>query len=123
MSSNNVSKDERLSRYLVSKSDFSKKNDIAKYGAFIPRMDNLILYVFMTLTLDENVIWEIGNRIAEQRKRNLHGRADIAAEKELEINLQINPDNNPPWHADIVDWPNDDTLIQLYTTKLAGQQN
>jgi hypothetical protein len=37
--------------------------------------------------------------------KNLHGRADIQALNILETNLQINPDNIPTRHANIVGWP------------------
>ena len=37
--------------------------------------------------------------------RTLHGRADIQALNILEINLQVNPDNIPPRHANIIGWP------------------
>ncbi len=37
--------------------------------------------------------------------RNLHGRADIQALNILVNNLQIDPDNTPPRHANIIGWP------------------
>jgi len=37
--------------------------------------------------------------------RNLYGRGDIQALNILENNLQIDPDNKPRRHANIIGWP------------------
>jgi hypothetical protein len=37
--------------------------------------------------------------------RKLHGRADIKALNILENGLKIDPDDTPPRHANIIDWP------------------
>jgi hypothetical protein len=98
---------ETIARYLTSKRWYSREKNVVKPQAFMPPPD-LRLSVFRIDNLLEPEIWKIGFKKVignMNQPRNLHGRADIQALNILQINLQINPDNTPPRHANIVGWP------------------
>ena len=98
---------ETIARYITSKRWYSRKKNIVKPQAFMPPPIHR-LSVFRIDNLSETEIWKIGfNKVISKMNppRNLHGRADILALNILENNLQIEPDNIPPRHADIVGWP------------------
>lgn len=98
---------ETIARYITSKRWYSRKKNIVKPQAFMPP-PNHRLSVFRIDNLSETEIWEIGfNKVISKMNppRSLHGRANILALNILENNLQIEPDNTPPRHADIVGWP------------------
>jgi len=102
-----ISGRETIARYITSKRWFSRKKNIVKPQAFMPP-PNHRLSVFRIDNLSETEIWKIGfNKVISKMNppRNLRGRADILALNILENNLQIEPDNIPPRHADIVGWP------------------
>jgi hypothetical protein len=102
-----ISGRETIARYITSKRWHSRKKNIVKPQAFMPP-PNHKLSVFRIDNLSETEIWKIGfNKVISKMNppRNLHGRADILALNILENNLQIEPDNIPPRHADIVGWP------------------
>jgi len=104
-----VSSRETLTRYLLSTNLFSRVNNRVKPQAFMPPAD-LKLSVFRTDKLSEFQIWKIGEkRVARKAKppRNIHGRTDIKALKVMKTGLRIIPDNVPPRHANIVDWPDE----------------
>lgn len=98
---------ENLARYITSKGWFSREKNRVKPRAFMPPPD-LRLSVYRTYNLSEPEIWKIGLKrvIGKMREpRNLYGRADIQASKIMEKKLNINPDNVPPRHAEIIGWP------------------
>jgi hypothetical protein len=102
-----VNGQETIARYITSKRWYSRKKNIVKPQAFMPPPDHR-LSVFRIDNLSESEIWEIGFKKVISKMnppRNLHGRADILALNILENNLQIEPGNTPPRHADIVGWP------------------
>ncbi len=98
---------EVIARYITSKRWYSREKNVVKPQAFMPPPD-LRLSVFRIDNLSEPEIWKIGLKkvIGKMNQiRNLQGRADFQALNILEINLQINPDNTPPRHANIIGWP------------------
>ena len=105
--SKEINDHETIARYITNKRWYSREKNIVKPQAFMPPSD-LRLSVFRIDNLSELEIWKIGFKkvIAKMNQpRNLHGRADIQALKILENNLQIDPDNIPPRHANIIGWP------------------
>ena len=117
-----VSNSEVLARYLLSSKSFSRDNNRVKRQAFMPPA-NLKLSVYRIDKLSEYNIWNIGEkRVARKTKppRNLHGRADIKALKVVETGLRIIPDNIPPRHANIIDWPDEKSEIIEIALELAA---
>ncbi len=113
-----VDPNENLSRYLFSRNNFSPTKQIIHYTAFVPPPDKR-LSVFCTSGLPENEIWGIGENVGRLRNQNLLGRADIKALPVYEAGLFIEPDDTPPRHANIINWPDEDSAIKLAAIELA----
>lgn len=102
-----INSQEVIARYITSQRWYSRQKDIVKPQAFMPP-PNLKLSVFRIDNLSEPEIWKIGiKKVINKMNKptNLHGRADIQALKIFDSNLQIEPDNTPPRHANIIGWP------------------
>jgi hypothetical protein len=94
-----------LSRFILESSRISGGR--ANYRAFLPPPD-LQLSTFNVDNLTADGIWKIGDTIRlQQRKHELHGRADLLAEAVYALNLRPLRDDHPPRHVVIVDWPTD----------------
>ncbi|MDP2168139.1 MAG: hypothetical protein Q8J64_07400 [Thermodesulfovibrionales bacterium] len=113
---NTVAPHETLARYIYSKHHYRSSDHTVKYAAFVPPKDNRRLSIFRISSLPENEIWAIGKNL---RQQSLLGRADIKALDVFQIGLSIDPDNTPPHHANITDWPSEDSAIKLKAIELA----
>lgn len=105
-----LSPTEWLARYILTKKWYSRSKNLVKYNAFLPlrNSETLVLEtsVYRIASLQEEEIWKIGEReVAQKRDRHLHGRADIVLSIVLNKGLNVNPDNTPPRHGNIVGWP------------------
>lgn len=104
----NVSPDEKLTRFISSKSGFSVAKRVVSYRAFIPPRKNpqeLSVYRISTLTEDE--VWEIGKEYV-QGENEIKARADFLAEVVYENNLQVIADTQVhELHANISPLPMD----------------
>jgi len=79
------------------------------------------LSVFRTSDLSAAENWAIGDAVGELRGKILLGRGDIKAAVINESRLSIDPNDIPPRHANIVDWPDDDSAIKLIAIELADR--
>lgn len=113
---------ELLARFLTHRTQFSRQNKRVRTVAFMPPAD-LRLSVFRVEGLDNNKIWQIGEKkVVSQSGKTLYGRAEIRAQLVEKTGLSIDPDNNPPRHANIIGWPlekNEQKLIALELAKEA----
>ncbi|MCD6177557.1 MAG: hypothetical protein J7K29_06945 [Candidatus Cloacimonetes bacterium] len=97
----------KFSRYITSKKHFSKQNNYVKSAAFMPNR-NQKLSVFCIDELVEEEIWEIGyNNISIPTSKEIYARANIEAEDILTTILEIDNNNTPLRHADIIGWPSE----------------
>jgi hypothetical protein len=120
-SSHTIDKNEPLSRYLTSTNHFGRQNNRVKYSAFMPPAD-LKLSVFRTKELPEKAIWDIGNNeVGEnaQVPKTLYGRAEITPLVVKKVELSIDPDDEPPRHANIIGWPQEKSEQKLKALELA----
>lgn len=94
--------EETLSRFIFSSGHFAATKGIVKYRAFMPDpYDDLS--VFRTSDWTEERIWEQGKADSE---RTLKARGDLLASVVMEAEeLFIDPDDEPPEHANIKGWP------------------
>ena len=102
-----ISSQEVIARYITSSHWFARSKNLVKPQAFMPPPD-FKLSVFRIDNLPEPEIWEIGLKKVVSKMpqdKNLHGRADIQALNISNSNLQIDPDNKPRRHANIIGWP------------------
>ena len=104
----NVPPDEKLTRFISSKSGFSIAKKEVSYRAFIPPKKNpqeLSVYRISTLIEDENKIWEIGREYV-QGEQTIKARADFLAEVVYENNLKVVADTQVhKLHANIMSLP------------------
>ena len=115
----NVPPDEKLTRFIFSKSHFSKKNQTGKFGAFMPPPDSKDLSVFRISSISDSEVWRIGVE-GVQGSRTLKARADLLAEVVYENHLTIIPDTVfHKLHANITPFPLDRIARQIIATKLA----
>lgn len=118
-----VSLKESLGRYLPEESYFSSTKNSVKPKAFMPPPD-LCLSVFRIdgLTLEE--VWEMGEREVINfmaQPKELYGLADIKVSRVKEVNLEVNPNDNPPRHANIIGWPPEKARQKLIAIELAAR--
>ena len=103
-----VNPNESLARYLNEKSGyFSTDRNSVLPRAFMPP-PNLRLSVFRIDGLELDKVWEIGQkRVIDvlPQPKTLYGMADIKALKVRKFDLEIEPTNTHPRHADICGWP------------------
>jgi len=112
---NSVNESEKLGRYLYSKNHYRPSNNTVRHTAFMPPSDRR-LSVFIISGLNERDIWSIGENL---RNLELLGCADIIANHVYKSELNIEVDNNPLRHANIVNWPEEDSAIKLKAMELA----
>ena len=115
-----IDPNERISRFILSRSEFRPSNQTVKTKAFIPPK-NKRLSVYRTSTLSEGEIWSIGDEfVAEPRGRTLYGRADLLAQDVYALQQKVEPETSiHPLHADIIPWPDGRADILLLATQLA----
>jgi hypothetical protein len=110
---------EPLSRFIFPKDHFSRNTLRPKPDAFLPSGFPLQTSVTRTIGLAPAEIWHIGLEIGLRRGRTLRARADIASGDVINTGLAIDPDNNPPRHANIINWPEEKHDQLILATELA----
>jgi len=118
-----VSDDERLSRFLFSRSWFRPDKREVKPNAFIPPPDGA-LSVCCTDGLEENPVWQLGRATATARADHptLYGRGDFVARSARAKNLRVERDDQPRRHATITGWPSDGKeAIRMKAVELAAE--
>jgi len=116
-----ISSDETLARYITSRHWIQKKNNTIKHAAFMPYNGEVSVYRISFITEDE--VWEIGKSITENQDppKTLRGRADLISEKVITLGLTVNPSEPPRHHANISDYPSEESEIKLIALELASQ--
>ena len=118
----NISPQEDLTRYLLSKNNFIPSKKRVKSSAFLPPQ-NLKLSVFRIKDLSDENIWKIGTDKVANRinpPKTLHARADFMADVAISKGLQIIPDKRPIRHANIVGWPEEKPKRKEIALELAA---
>jgi len=117
-----LSPSESVARFITQKSYYRPSNLTVRHNAFMPNRYGETS-VYRIIDLDDEKIFEIGQRfVADEMKKPLMGRADIVVSKIFERDLKIEPDPKPhPRHANIVDWPEDESKHKLIALELAAE--
>jgi hypothetical protein len=114
----NVSPDEKLTRFIFSKSHFSVQKREVKFRAFIPKGTDISVYRISDLSEPE--VWEIGRKYVQRDKRSIKARADLLAEVVYENHLTVILDPIPhELHANITPFPTDKSARDRIARKLA----
>jgi hypothetical protein len=85
---------------------------------------DLRLSVFRIDGLQLEEIWEIGQREvidAMCQPKRLHGIADVKVSTVQKNDLEVEPDNIPPRHANIIGWPEEKAQRMLIAQELAAE--
>lgn len=118
-----VNPNESLARFINQKRGyFSTDNNSVKAMTFMPPPD-LRLSVFRIDGLKLEEVWTIAQReviAVLPEPKTLYGMADIKASKVREFDLEIEPSNIPPRHADICGWP-EKAKIKSVAQQLAAE--
>ncbi len=122
----NISGEETVSRFLLSRKNYGKEKRSVHFRAFIPNKHGQTS-VYRITGISDSEIWRIGevfvlNPINQKNgSRTLHGRGDIKAKDVIDVNLTLKPNPNPhPRHAEILDWPSDPIAQQQAATDLVA---
>lgn len=117
-----VAPGERLSRYILQSNHIRKSDNTVKQDAFIPHPYE-DLSVTRHLDLDEKAIWSIGEEVARQSLKTLHGRADNQTVDYLSQNLKVVSDSIPgnANHANVNGWPSDKPLQKIVAMEIASK--
>jgi len=123
-----VHSEERLARFIFSKSHIRPSDNSIKHAAFLPPPSGELSVTRHRDATDDEV-WGIGRAVATVRERSLRGRADVVAARFLEKGLAVLPapemgrPNIPdnPNHANVVDWPLEKERQKLLALEIAAQ--
>lgn len=98
---------ELVSRFIYSRSAFSKENNRIRLGAFIPPPDSK-LSVLHSSGLQEQEIWESARQTLRTQigREKVYGRADLVVRELIDRKLKAIRDDDPfERHTSVVGWP------------------
>lgn len=119
-----VPPDETLARFILQSSHIRKGDNTVRPEAFIPHPYE-DLSVTRHLGLSQTEIWTVGEDVARQTGKKLHGRADNQASCYLDQALQVLPDPTPnnPNHANVVGWPPEKAMQKIIALEIAARSS
>ena len=97
-----VADDEDLARFLTSSGQFN--STMVKHSAFLPNPKDHATSVFRHGASPVDALWRIGLEHAAVG-RTLHGAAICKTRHVRSAKLEVQANEPPPLHADIVGWP------------------
>ncbi|MFC1573241.1 hypothetical protein ACFL6M_06540 [Candidatus Eisenbacteria bacterium] len=97
------SQNEKLARFLTSRSHYSPGNRVVKARAFMPHDEELS--VFCVAGLPYSDIVALGDNLNLPPQRRLHGHAILGEKQVIDKDLSVARDDSPPRHANIRGWP------------------
>lgn len=122
-----VHPDEPLTRYIFQKNQFKRDKNEVTAAAFLPDRSGETS-VFRTRQLTDTRIWDIGvahveaSRKEKNPKISLKARGDILAKVAFEQKLDVIPEVSlHSCHANLSNWPTDDSAQNLVAVELARQ--
>ena len=78
--------------------------------------------VFIVTDKPEQERWDIGQRyVADLRGKSLKARIEIDAQAVFDVGLNIEPDDEPPGHANIIGWWEDIDKVRMVAFRLAAK--
>ncbi len=111
---------EKVSRY-VTKSRHVRNDGTVRYQALCPNERDYKTSVFRILELTEGEVWETGNEYVGTDERPVIARMDVLAKYIYDQGLDFEPDNTPPGHANIINWPSDRSRYRSYAQQIAAR--
>lgn len=111
---------EPLSRFIFSQSHFSSVQGRVKHNAFMPTFEGKTS-VFRIESVSAFEVWQTGEEVSTERRQTLYGRGDVIAGTARGIGLDVKPEEPPPRHANIVEWPVDKGEQKVKAILLAAE--
>jgi hypothetical protein len=107
-----------LCRFVFSKSHIDSRSGRVTSAVFMPPRD-LKLSVFRIKELSEQDVLEIGKKVGKVSDRKLVGHANLAVKEFEKRDLQIQADNKPIRHANVINWPDEKAQRLILAQELA----
>lgn len=81
--------------------------------------------VFRISGMSEVEIWDLGEKVVSKalEEKTIYGFGQIFPKHIAKIGLLLDPNNIPPRHADIVNWPDEKSEQKLRAMELAKEAN
>ncbi len=115
-----VQSDEQLARFILNRSRL-RPDGTVRPDMFIPYPLNE-LSVTRHLELSEVELWKIGQDVARQTGKTLHGRADVQAFifQKQRLRVIAAPILENPNHANVVGWPSEKPVQKTIAQEIAA---
>lgn len=116
-----VSRDERLARYILVSSHVRTSDGTVRPDAFMPH-PRIELSMNRHRESTDDELWQVGCDVARQRSKTLYGRADVEVVTIEFCGLSIVPKTLPanPNHADAIGWPSEKSEQKLLAIRIAS---
>ena len=114
-----VADNEPLGRFIFSKRHFNKTDQSTKYAAFLPYGEPLAVSVFRLMGLGPGEVVDLGRQVGQARSSGLKAYAELPASSVKKAQLLLHPDDTPPRHASIENWPMDKHEQQMKALSLS----
>ena len=112
---------ELTARYLQQSGHYTISTGRVKPRAFHPARRDHKTSIFRIHKLTEHEIWNLGDLyVASQSGKAIRARAELSIEQITGIGLCVEPNEPPPRHADIVDWPREKDDYMSLAQELAA---
>ena len=90
---------------LEKKSHYRPSDNTVKPKAFQPARDGATS-TFKVTSLSHDEIKELGKiHVADPQGKTVFGWSEITVQDVIEVGLTLDPNNNPPGHVNIINWP------------------
>ena len=115
-----VTSDEQLARFMFFRNRL-RQDWTVRPDEFMPH-PYPDLSVTRHLHLTETELWNIGQHVAQQRKKTLLARADVQANDFQQHRLRVvaAPVNGNPNHANVTDWPAEKPAQKIIAQQIAA---
>ncbi len=112
--SEEIADHEPISRFLTSRSWFSREKSLVKYPAFMPHIPSRETSVYRHGGNPADELWAIGDTYVKGGKEiTIHGSGVLASAVVRMADLDVSPNEPPPRHAAIRNWFWDDTDLVM----------
>jgi hypothetical protein len=115
-----VAPEETLSRFALEKTYYRTSDNTAKPKAFMPdRAGNTSVFRIDNLSVEDK--WNLGEEnVARPQRKEIRASIELKANHVFSQELGIDPDDNPPRHANICNWPEEKSARMLKAELLAS---
>ena len=116
-----VSPGELLARFIFFQGYFNANTGHIRHNAFMPTADG-DLSVFRTAKLAPTQIWGLADQyIVPALGKPVLARADFTARDAFDRGLDVDADDNPALHANVVSWPTEKSKRKSIAQELAAE--